>query len=52
MWTELETYIRSHNRTENHGRVLNCLLDCRNKDDDKLKVEKVELDHALRELDQ
>lgn len=49
MWTELETYIRSHCRTEQHSRVLLCLLDCRNKEsDDKL----VELDQALRDLDQ
>jgi hypothetical protein len=36
---------------------LNCLLECRNKsDDEKMKLEKkddkVELDQALRELDQ
>ncbi|XP_075231571.1 integrator complex subunit 13 asun [Lycorma delicatula] len=50
MWVELETYIRAHCRTEQHSRVLHCLLDCRNKEtDDKHKVE---LDQALRELDQ
>ncbi|XP_046991283.1 integrator complex subunit 13 isoform X2 [Schistocerca americana] len=58
MWNELETFLRAHCRSEQHSRVLNCLLECRNKspDDDKTKAEKpgdiVELDEALRELDQ
>lgn len=52
MWIELETFIRAHGQTEQHSRVLQCLLEVRNKDDDKTKVEKVELDHVLRELDQ
>uniref|UniRef100_A0A1B6E3M0 Protein asunder n=1 Tax=Clastoptera arizonana TaxID=38151 RepID=A0A1B6E3M0_9HEMI len=48
MWTELETYICTHNRSDQHNRVLHCLLECRNKDDDKLKIEKMslgDLDH-------
>lgn len=61
MWGELETFIRAHCRSDQHNRVLNCLLECRNKiDDDKGKSDKnsngredtVELDQALRELDQ
>lgn len=52
MWAELETFIRAYAQTEQHTQVLQCLLECRNKDDDKIKVEKVELDHVLRELDQ
>lgn len=52
MWSELETFVRAHCHTDQHTRVLHCLLECRNKDDEKLKVEKVELDQALRELDQ
>lgn len=52
MWSELETFVRVHCHTDQHTRVLHCLLECRNKDDEKLKVEKVELDQALRELDQ
>lgn len=52
MWAELETFLRAHVQTELHTRVLQCLLECRNKEDAKLKVEKVELDHVLRELDQ
>jgi len=31
MYTELEKYITSHCRTEKHGKVLNCLLESRNK---------------------
>lgn len=57
MWSELETFLRANCRTDQHNRVLNCLLECRNKsDDEKIKLEKkdekVELDQALRELDQ
>ncbi|KAJ9581248.1 hypothetical protein L9F63_023574 [Diploptera punctata] len=57
MWSELETFLRANCRTDQHNRVLNCLLECRNKTDgDKIKLEKkddkVELDQALRELDQ
>ncbi|KAK3927823.1 Integrator complex subunit 13 [Frankliniella fusca] len=58
MFTELETLIRSHCRSDQHTAVLNCLLDCRNRSDDDPKVkldrkdDKVELDQALRELDQ
>lgn len=58
MFSELETLIRSHCRSDQHTAVLNCLLDCRNRadDDPKAKLErkddKVELDQALRELDQ
>nr|CAD7443228.1 unnamed protein product [Timema bartmani] len=63
MWTELEAFLRVHCRTDQHNRVLNCLLECRNKlDEDKPgaggkgekggKEGKVELDQAIRELDQ
>lgn len=58
MFSELETLIRSHCRSDQHTAVLNCLLDCRSRADDdpksKLdrKDDKVELDQALRELDQ
>jgi Cell cycle and development regulator. len=52
MWTELETFLRANCRTDQHNRVLNCLLECRNKTDDEKKDDKVELDQALRELDQ
>jgi len=31
MYTELEKYINSHCRTEKHAKVLNCLLESRNK---------------------
>lgn len=31
MFTELETYIKSHCRTEKHFKVLNCLLESRNR---------------------
>ena len=58
MFSELETLIRSHCRSDQHTAVLNCLLDCRSRSDDDPKAkherkdDKVELDQALRELDQ
>lgn len=53
IWNELETLIKSNLHTDNHRSVYNCLMECHkfNTDDDKLN-EKVELDQALRELDQ
>ena len=64
MFNELEKYITSHCRTENHLKVLNCLLESRNKPPtDKLPLpsasmkrhaidEKAELDLASKELNQ
>ncbi|KAJ1527268.1 hypothetical protein ONE63_008791 [Megalurothrips usitatus] len=58
MFSELETLIRSHCRSDQHTAVLTCLLDCRSRSDDDSKAkhdrkdDKVELDQALRELDQ
>lgn len=53
IWNELETLIKNNLHTETHRSVYNCLLECHkfNSDDDKLS-DKVELDQALRELDQ
>ena len=63
MFNELEKYITSHCRTENHLKVLNCLLESRNKPPtDKLPStsasskkpavdEKTEWDLASKELD-
>jgi Cell cycle and development regulator len=55
LWSELETYIRANCHSENHRKVLSCLLECRNKPDvpkSKSKDDKVELDQALIELDE
>ncbi|CAH0563314.1 unnamed protein product [Brassicogethes aeneus] len=53
MWNELETLLKNNLHTENHRNVYGCLLECHkfnfNEED---KSEKVELDDALRELDQ
>lgn len=52
MWNELEKFVRTHCRSDQHNKVLHCLLECRNKEiDNKMGSEKVELDQALRELD-
>ncbi|XP_017768624.1 PREDICTED: protein asunder homolog [Nicrophorus vespilloides] len=52
MWKELETLLKSNQHTENHTSVYICLKDCHKyRAEDKLS-DKVELDQALRELDQ
>ncbi|XP_065342176.1 integrator complex subunit 13 [Cloeon dipterum] len=55
VWNELENFIKLNCHSENHRKVLNCLLECRNKPDfskAKNREDKVELDQALRELEQ
>lgn len=47
MWNELDTLIKNNLHTENHKNIHKCLLECHT-----FKDEKVELDDALRELDQ
>lgn len=49
MWKELETFIKNNLHSDNHKQVYSCLLECHkfNFDEDK-----VELDQALRELDE
>lgn len=47
LWSELESFLRGHSASsDGHAEVLGCLLEVRNKDENK-----VELDQALRELD-
>ena len=50
MWTEYEIFLRANCGTDQHNRVLSCLLECRNKTDDEKKEDKVELDQTLQEL--
>lgn len=54
MWNELDTLIKNNIHTENHRSIYSCLLECHkfNLDDTDKLSEKVELDQALRELDQ
>uniref|UniRef100_A0A023F199 Protein asunder n=1 Tax=Triatoma infestans TaxID=30076 RepID=A0A023F199_TRIIF len=51
MWTELEAFLRAHCITDKHINILNCLLEVRSRDLSS-DGDKVELDQALRELDQ
>lgn len=55
MFGELERFVSAHCRTERHFKVLDCLLESRNRPASERpasrKDEKVELDVALRELD-
>lgn len=48
MWNELETFIKNNLHSENHRSIYRCLLECHKFNLD----EKVELDQALRELDE
>lgn len=52
LWSELEAFLRAHCVTDKHINILNCLLEVRNKDSSPDLGDKVELDQALRELDQ
>lgn len=54
MWNELETLIKNNLHSENHKSIYNCLLECHkfNLDETDKLTEKVELDQALRELEQ
>lgn len=49
MWGELETFLKSNLHSENHRSVYGCLLECHK---GCLDDEKVQLDQALRELDE
>lgn len=49
LWNELETFIKNNLHSENHRSVYGCLLECHKFNFDE---EKVELDQALRELDE
>lgn len=49
MWNELETLLKNNCHSESHKAVYNCLIECHKFADDN---DKVELDQALRELDQ
>uniref|UniRef100_A0A8D9EME3 Protein asunder n=1 Tax=Cacopsylla melanoneura TaxID=428564 RepID=A0A8D9EME3_9HEMI len=56
MWSELEHVVRINNRSENHAKLLQTLLDFKNKSPanmiaDESKHTKIELNQALRELD-
>ncbi|KAB0793824.1 hypothetical protein PPYR_13444 [Photinus pyralis] len=50
MWNELETLLKNNCHSETHKMVYNCLIECHKFNSDE--SDKVELDQALRELDQ
>lgn len=58
LWSEIDTLLKNNCHTANHTAVYNCLLECHKfpVEEPVVKVEnlpdKVELDQALRELDQ
>ena len=58
MWSELETLVRAHVSTsDEHGQVLECLLECKKPSDDKRKTDKgakdelSEVESAWKDLD-
>jgi hypothetical protein len=60
MYSELEKFLACHERSDRHAKVLDCLLECRNKPiidriskdkADNDAGDKVELDVALREIE-
>lgn len=57
MWSELETLVRMHSGTsEMHGKVLECLLECKKPSDEKRRTEKgkeelSEVESAWKDLD-
>ncbi|XP_044731997.1 protein asunder isoform X2 [Chrysoperla carnea] len=55
LWSEIETLLKNNCHTKNHTAVYNCLLECHKfpVEETEAKIsDKVELDQALRELDQ
>ena len=50
VWNELETLLKNNCHSDNHKMVYNCLIECHKFNADE--TDKVELDQALRELDQ
>ena len=58
MWNELEHFLKQHNSSANHQKVLDCYLQCHNKDSNIITIgqdtpmeESVDYDQALKELD-
>lgn len=58
MWSELETLVRAHAGTsDQHGKVLDCLLECKKPSDDRKRAEKGnkeelgEVESAWKDLD-
>lgn len=52
MFAELERFLTAHCRTERHGKVLDCLLEVRNRTPIQRKdSDKVDLDVALKEIE-
>lgn len=55
LWSEIETLLKNNCHSKNHTAVYNCLLECHKfpVEETEAKIsDKVELDQALRELDQ
>ncbi|XP_065223636.1 integrator complex subunit 13 [Planococcus citri] len=48
LWTELESYVKFHNYSKDHQEIINCLVECRKKPESMIKLEKIEIEQALK----
>lgn len=48
LWSELESYIKLHNYSKEHNEIINCLVECRKKPESIIKLEKIEIEQALK----
>lgn len=48
LWAELETYVKLHTYSKDHNEIISCLIECRKKPESIIKMEKNEIDQALK----
>lgn len=48
LWTELESFIKLHNYSNDHSEIISCLVECRKKPESMIKLEKIEIEQALK----
>lgn len=48
LWTELETYVKLHSYSKEHQEIISCLVECRKKPESMIKMEKIEVEQALK----
>lgn len=52
MWSELEALVQAHASTsDNHQKVLECLLECKKPSEDRRKSEKISMKDELSEVE-
>lgn len=48
LWNELEAYVKMHGYTKEHNEIISCLVECRKKPESMIKMEKIEIEQALK----